>query len=259
MSWVSTRPWVRRLGWCVGVLAVIAFVLEVYTRWPSQAVAESLRVPENATYVVLLLHGTGGRHEPILVEIAERFQQSIGRDPGVTVVRYVWSPWSDNRLRAGAHGAEIGRQIGTELAKLENLEHVRLIAHSAGAYVLDPLCEAFKAAVKEPAHIEMTFLDGMAINGAWDYSWGNRYYGACADFARANYTRGDPGPGTDGPLRNAYNLDVTAAPGRDGFSGGGHYWPLQYFLDALDPQEMTPGLRTHEEFPRGVNATRAPH
>ena len=231
------------------LLLVAALGLEIYTRWPSSAHADSLNLPADTSYAVLLFHGTGGKNEPLLLEVAERFQEEIADQPGVVVRHYVWSPWSDNRLRAGVHGRQIGQQLGEELAELKNLQHIRVISHSAGAYLLTPLCEAYKAGVLTPAHLEMTYLDSMGIRGGWDYYYGYRHYGECADFSATVFNSDETVPGTNAPLEQSYSVDVTAAATRSGING--HLWPIEYFINTLTADEMAPGLRSHEQLPRG--------
>jgi len=238
--------------WVIGLILAAALALELYSRWPSRAIAQPLDISADTRYLVLVLHGTGGRDEPTLIEVADTIAREIGQEPGIAVRHHVWSPWSDHRLRAGIHGRRIGRALGEELAKFDSLEHIRLIAHSAGSYLLDPLCEEYKARVATPAHIEMTYLDGMGIRGAWDYWYGYRHYGECADYASTIFSSDDFVPGTNAPLAQAYSIDITRAPSRDAFDGPGHLWPIRYFLDHLDNDEMNPGGRTHDRIPRGT-------
>ena len=128
-----------------------------------------------------------------------------------------------------------------------------MVAHSAGAYFLDPICEAYRAHndAGAQAFIEMTFLDGIGIAGGWDYDWGYRNHGRCADFARSIYTTNDPAPGHNEPYDHAHNIDVTESLGRRDFDRPGHYYPIRYFLDHFDADEIQPGLRTHSRLPRG--------
>jgi hypothetical protein len=238
----------RILRW-IGLLAVCALAFEAYNRFPSSAEVAPLQLPADTRSVVLLFHGTRGRDEPNLTELTRQFDTAS--ETGTVVLKYVWSPYSDNQFRARENGTFIGARLGEELAGLTHLAHIRLIAHSAGAYLLDPLCEAYKAAAANPAHIEMTLIDPIGIKGAWDYGYGYRNHGRCADFAAAYINVDDPVPGTNAPLQNAYNIDVTAADGKESFTAGGHRWPLKYYLDHLSASDLRSGKRSHAEFPRG--------
>jgi hypothetical protein len=238
----------RALRW-IGLLAVCLLVFEAYNRYPASAEVAPLQLEPDTRAVVLLFHGTRGRDEPYLTELTRQFDAAA--DAGTMVLKYIWSPYSDNQFRARENATFIGARLGEELAGLKHLGHIRLIAHSAGAYVLDPLCETYKAAAENPAHIEMTMIDPIGIKGAWDYGYGYRNHGRCADFAAAYINVDDPVPGTNAPLQNAYNVDVTAADENETFTAGGHRWPLKYYLDQLSAADLKPGIRSHADFPRG--------
>ncbi|MGI9309787.1 MAG: hypothetical protein ACR2P6_11030 [Gammaproteobacteria bacterium] len=240
--------------WIVGLPLVAALGLELYTRLPTRAEIPPLNLPADTQYAVLFLHGTNGKDEPLLIEAAETVKQQLGDQPGVAIRYIVWSPWSDNRLRAGINGRKIGKQLGQELADLPELKYLRLIVHSAGAYTLTPLCEAYRNNAAEPGHLEMTYLDGMGIRGGWDYFYGYRHYGECADFSMAIINTDETVPGTNAPLVQSYNIDVTAHPARQtiGSDLDGHHWPIRYFIAMLNSEAITPGQRSYENYPRGT-------
>lgn len=239
----------RVIAWLAGLVLLCALAFEAYTRWPSAAVAAELQVPADTRYLVLVLHGSDGRDEPTLLRLTDEIAAEFANDPTVAVRHYIWSPWSDQRLRAGVHGQQIGRQLGEQLGKLSELRYIHLIGHSAGAYLMNPLCESYRAQRGAPAHVEMTYLDPMGIRGGWDFAYGYRHYGECADFALAVINSDDPVPGTNAPLAQAFNIDVTALPARG--STPGHLWPVVYFLNQLDSTDITPGTRSHGQLPRG--------
>jgi hypothetical protein len=235
----------------IGSLLLILLAMVTYARFPSGAIGAELELDPATEYAVILLHGVGGEEEPALLKIAERFREGLSESAATEVVYHVWAPWSDNRLRAGVHGRALARQLGQELTELTNLRHIRLIVHSAGARFPDPLCETYKSLVTKPARIEATFIDGMGIRGLLDYTYGYRNFGKCVDFASAYYTHDALTPATNEPLDHAHNTDVSDAPGREESGLDAHRWPLGYFLDRIDEQEMQPGLRSHAELPRG--------
>ncbi|MEQ1801955.1 MAG: hypothetical protein ABL989_08550 [Gammaproteobacteria bacterium] len=230
--------WLRRSLMVLAALVLVAVGLQVYSIVPATFGARPLGLPADTRHLVLLIHGSGGRNEPTLVALEGAFRRSGEAAPGTAIVRYVWSPWSDAKLRTYPNGARVGASLGDELAALPALESIHLIAHSAGAYVLEPLCTAYRARMPgRGARIAMTFLDPIGFRGPFDPAWGARNYGRCADDAEAFINTDDPAPATAAVLQHARTTDVTADPGRKNFNGGGHRWPVQYYSNHLP----TPG------------------
>ena len=244
--------WVRRsLGGAVVVLLLVFAGFAIDGRIADDLEVTPLNLDPETRIVVLLFHGSRDSGNPLWGDLTSRFAVLLSEAPGVEVINYNWSKGSDERRRAGANAGVYAQALGQELAGLEQLSHVRLVAHSAGAYILDDLCRTYREAAGLEAHLEMTFLDPFGNYDVVDVNRGSRNYGACADFASAYINTDDPVPSTNTPLQNAYNFDVTNSPDRGDFSAKGHYWPLSYFLGILDEALARPGGRTHTDAPRG--------
>jgi len=240
-----------RLRTTLAITVFALLIFEAYARFPSHDPVPLLLVPRDTEELVLVFHGTGGKDEPTLIALTERFRELGAERPKRAVARYLWSPLSDNIFRAASNGEHVGLELGRQLATLPKLRSLRLIAHSAGSYLLDPLCETYRRAAPHVAQIEMTFLDPIGTTGTWDYGYGYRNHGRCADFASAYINLDDPVPGTNAPLEHGYNIDVTRSASRLRFEGEGHVWPIQYYLGHLTVDQTLPGQRNHRTAPRG--------
>jgi len=216
------------------VLLVLAAGLELYTRTPSVDRLPVLAVPQDTQVLALLIHGSQDGGNPLLPEIVAALQAHYRDTPNATVLLVDWAPASDDRLRAAANAQVVGAALGAQVAKLPALRELRLVAHSAGAYMPDAICEAYRKAAARPARVTMEFLDPFQIRGFFDWTHGSREHGRCADFALAIINTDDNAPSTNRPLRHAQNLDITADPGRRTFTGGGHYWPLRWYRDRVN-------------------------
>jgi hypothetical protein len=218
-------------SWLIGLL-VLLIGFEAYTRFPSFAVPLSIQIPTDNRKLILVIHGSGGASDSGLLAVTQHFADFKAPNHFTQFIN--WSPFSDNIFRASAHGEHLAELLGADLAKqLPALQRLTLVAHSAGAYWLEPLCKSFRAATKNTAVIEMIYLDPIGTKGSWDYGYGYRHYGQCADFARAYINLDDAVPGTNGLLEHARNIDVTQAADKAQFlqqGGDGHYWPVTYFL-----------------------------
>ncbi len=237
--------WVRQPLYGVAALLALAAAVQVYSLVPARFPVRPLALPADTRQLVLLFHGSGGRDEPTLMALEERLRRLQPPRSGAVILRYVWAPHSDDKLRTYPNGVRVGAVLGEELAGLPDLESIHMIAHSAGAYVLEPLCEAYRAAVaarppaaasgRQGARITMTYLDPIGFRGPLDPGFGARTYGSCADEAEAFINTDDPAPATASVLQHGRTTDVTADPARAKFDGGGHRWPVQYYADHLTP------------------------
>lgn len=244
------RIWMWRVIAFGGIFVLLTLGgFELYTRTPTNFDIAPLSLDDGTRHVVLIFHGSRDGDNPAFEAIADKYRALAPSD--TVVVNYNWSAGADNRLRAGATAIRLGEVLGRELAARGNLESLRLIAHSAGAYVPDSLCEAYRAGAESPAHIEITFLDPFGLRGFVDWTHGARTHGRCADFASVYLNTDDPAPAGNAPLEQAFNIDVTDSAARAGFARNGHYWPVQYFLNVLDEDLIKPAGRGHLEYPRG--------
>jgi hypothetical protein len=234
------------------LVAALAAGVEFYARAPAAPQAAPLGVPPGTRVLVLLLHGSGGREEPTLVALERRLRGFAADRPGTAVIRYVWSPWSDSRMRARENGLAIGAAIGREAARAPGLEVVHVVSHSAGAYPSQAFCEAYRAGAHNPARVVQTFLDPIGFEGALDPGWGARKLGGCADYAEAVINTDDPVPATNAPLALAWNVDVTRAAARAAAGLDGHRWPVQWYLDAATAADLDGAGYAHGSRPRGA-------
>jgi len=223
--------------------------LEAYTRTPDEFLVARLNLPADTQSAVLIFHGSEDAGDPVLAEIAEHFRAQS--EPGQKVVNYNWSPASDNRLRARSNARRVGQALGAELAGLTNLSRLLLIAHSAGAYVPDALCERLRNTSRLPPEVRTVYLDPFGMQGFLDLSHGARNHGRCATFALAIINTDDPAPATNEPLERAFTIDITTHPGKNNLERNGHYWPLRYFADALNSGRATEMSWSHSKLPRG--------
>lgn len=245
-----SKRWIRRLL----VLAALALVaiggMELYTRTPQSVITPDLQVSASTTRLVIVAHGSMDADNPQFQVMLERLRNRYATDPGTQVRFLRWEPWADVRLRAAASAQRLGTGLGIELAALPALTDLQLITHSSGAYLADTLCESYRQNTATPARIEMVFLDAFQIRGFVDWSHGARTHGRCADFAMAIFNTDDPAPASNKPLQHAYNLDVTGLPVPTGFSRNGHYWPVEYYLEALLHPGLLPQIPDHAIYPR---------
>lgn len=245
----------------IAVLLATAAVagMELYTRMPLAVdlAAVDLDLPADVRAVTIVAHGSVDGDNPLFPEIVARIRNhyaTTGR-PDVAVRFLHWAPWSDERLRAVATAKQLGAQLGGMLARYPGLEELQLVTHSSGSYIADALCEGYRQNLppqSRAARVTMVFLDPFQLHGFVDWRHGARNHGRCADFAFAVINTDDPAPATSAPLRNAWNIDVTAHPGRATFPRNGHYWPLQYYRDLLPGLASEPLAASPQRYPRGA-------
>ena len=246
------KQWRKRVLYAMAALLSATVLFDVYARFPASFELAPLQLDAATHSAVLLFHGTGGRNEPTMLALEARARSLLGGREVVAVLRYVWSPYSDNRFRAAVNGERVGRLLGADLARLPALESVHIIAHSAGAYIPGPLCDTLKKFAGRPVRVDITYVDPIGFHGVLDAGWGARNFGSCGDYVEAFINTDDPVPATNAPLARAWNVDVTAAGRKSTYAGGGHRWPMQYYVDTVSPEEILPGAHSHSTRPRGA-------
>jgi hypothetical protein len=156
--------------------------------------------------------------------------QAIARRADRRAWRCGWYDWRPLAKRwRPSQSATIGRdtvgpQLGEEIMRLSrNWQHVHLIGHSAGAWVVNAAAEGIAAQTRASIHI--TFLDAYVPDG-----WNEEILGRIAHRSPArrwaeHYFTRDPLNLTENALTHAHNVDITAV--NPGFKG--HHFPWHWY------------------------------
>ena len=158
--------------------------------------------------LVVVTHGWNPKEWPTIdISWVDRMCDAIN-DTGINnwqVYPYKWIPNSHTWDASTAlnNAKEEGILLGTSIAS-QGWTHVHLIAHSAGAELIQMACERIKA-ISSNTVVQCTFLDPFV---GFDLTKTTEY-GKYADWAENYFCKDYTGVSTEQILTHAYNVDVT--------------------------------------------------
>jgi len=219
---------------------------------------------DGARYLLFIVHGSGNTAADWPADLVEKVKTVIPQAGQWDIVAYDWSTYSADKLSAADAGIQIGTYIGTTLSSSAyHYERIQFVAHSVGSFVIQAACESYRSQAFRAARIHLTFLDPFCGRGLFDWTYGNRHFGAGADFAEAYINTSDPAPSTNDPLQYAHNFDVTAKAPATLTGSDLHWWPVYYYIDSVTAQGQQYGYplslmatgdgppAEQQQFPRG--------
>jgi hypothetical protein len=155
--------------------------------------------------------------------------------------------WSADPNWALANAQSIGKQLGQQFAA-EDFQYVHLIAHSAGAGMIQEIADQLKSSPNPPQTIQLTFLDPY-LGSVLQYrdvfgsgaTWSDDYFTPVDETSTPNPFALSASTGL--PLANAYAVDVSwVGPHQPvlytGFGGGEiavstHEYPVDFYLGSI--------------------------
>ena len=174
-------------------------------------------------------------HSWALDMAAELRQQATA---GQQVSAVDWSREAGNLFRASVQASRIGRQLAEQVWQQHpQLRHSHFIAHSAGSFMAYAYCRQIKH-LNPAIQVTTTYLDPASVHRGFDWNYGLRHFGDCADHSEVLFHRGDGVPGSEEPLPQAHSLDVTAYKPADWHNG--HLWPVQYYRQRIQATARPP-------------------
>ncbi len=193
----------------------------------------------NKPVLVLLVHGSGDGPERWAANAKLVLEGRLAKPSEVEIVAYDWRAAAADKLSAAGNGESEGAAVGKALLE-RGLQHVHVVAHSAGAFVAAGLEQQFASATTRPT-LHLTFLDPFLGKGL-DFGWGATRFGTTADFVESYLNTGDGVPGTELAITAAHTFDVTMSASKPSLSGSAaHWWPIDAWLT------LSPGLSTGRE------------
>jgi len=192
---------------------------------------------EGSRYLLLVVHGSGDTAAGWPADVIQHVDKTIAHREQWDLVAYDWSAYAAKKASAAKAGLEIGSYIGKTLSSADySYERIQLVGHSAGAFVVQGACDAYRKNGSKTTRIHLTFLDPFTGKGLIDWTYGKRRFGQGADFAEAYINTDDPVPSSNGTLSKAHNFDVTAQAPASLVGADRHWWPVYFYLESIDKE-----------------------
>jgi pimeloyl-ACP methyl ester carboxylesterase len=226
------------LLWIFIIIPGIPFVFGTlgtltYIYWPQNFEALNIsQLPVDNSRVSMFFHGLGGNTERWAQPLAEILQEQA---PEGSHIALDWSDYAQSALRCSVAGKRLGRELGDRLLQAGELQHLNLVGHSCGSFVVLGICERVKQQ-RPDIEISTTYLDPVTVYGGIFWHYGQQHFGRCADISEAYIDTGDGVPGSNEALPYATTFDVTAERIAADFEGNPHIWPTLYYLRKIRSQ-----------------------
>ena len=228
----------------------------------SDITTQELPYPSDSPNLILILHGSGDTSNDWPLEMQTSISNSFPDMEEWDIWTYDWNEYSSSKLSASKSGYEIGGLLGQQLLEPHySYEHIHLIGHSVGCFVIYGIAESISNK-NTTITIHSTFLDPFTGKGLMDWTYGEQRFGQYADFAESYYNKDDNVPSTNGSLEFSHNFDITSLRPTEYAEDDFHWWPVDYYLESivhdsaygypLSKYFLVEGVEDiHEEFPRG--------
>ena len=184
--------------------------------------------PNSISNLVFVTHGwqpkefnpSGPPSQPWMVEMTNAIAQQLaasGQSNTWQVEAYYWlqDAWTEDPNTAINNAKNIGALVGKQMAA-QGWQHVHLIAHSAGAALIQAITDQLKMSPNPPI-VQETFLDpftGRFLEGRGEYglnaNWADDYFVIDSGTDLAGVLLANFPGSTSGQLEWAYNVDVGA-------------------------------------------------
>ena len=129
------------------VIIVLLFIwsaLEIYCRIPEKFKIKEINIQQNTETLVLIFHGSNDHQNQELKAIQDNFKNYLNSTSTAQIINYDWS-YASSYLKASANTMKIGNAIGIEISNLKDAKNIRLIAHSAGAFIAESFCKSYRS------------------------------------------------------------------------------------------------------------------
>ncbi|MCE5340428.1 MAG: alpha/beta hydrolase [Planctomycetaceae bacterium] len=211
---------------------IISIVDKKKNSEPNLIIGTQIKVPSDRKNIVIVTHGWfDGAKGQLAEDIASAIKTKA--DSNEWLCGYF--EWRDGAMVLNAVSSVqyardfAGPQLAKAILALGNFEHIHLIGHSAGCWVIDSAAKAIEKQTQTRIHL--TFLDAYVPKGS-DQSQLGRLENTKVKWIEHYYIKDITLGVTEINLTNAYNVDITHADP----AIAEHKFPLRWYYATITGQ-----------------------